>query len=93
MFKTLAKISAVALAVGLLAGCATRGQLNEVKDRVSNLESRVSKVESGHNEMMKDIRSAHDHAGRAEEKAEKALECCEAQSEKLDRMFQKRMLK
>lgn len=93
MFKTVAKVSAVALAMGLVTGCATKGQLQEVKDRVAGLESRVSKVESAHGDMMRDLRSAHDHAARAEEKAEKALECCEAQSEKLDRMFQKRMLK
>ncbi len=93
MLKTIAKISTVALALGLAAGCATKGQLQEVSNRVSGLESRVSKVESSHNEMIRDIRSAHDHAAQAEKKAEKALECCEAQSEKLDRMFQKRMLK
>ncbi|GAB6067234.1 hypothetical protein JCM13664_05520 [Methylothermus subterraneus] len=93
MLKTFAKISAVALALGAVTGCATKGQLQEVQNRVSGLESRVSKVESAHNDIMKDLRSAHDHAARAEEKAEKALECCEAQSEKLDRMFQKRMLK
>lgn len=93
MLKTFAKISVVAIATGVVTGCATKGQLQEVKDRVSGLESRVSKMESAHNDMMKDIRSAHEHAARAEEKADKALECCEAQSEKLDRLFQKRMLK
>lgn len=93
MLKTFAQISAIALAMGVVTGCATKGQLQEVKDRVSTLETRVSKVESAHSDIMKDLRSAHDHAARAEEKADKALECCEAQSEKLDRMFQKRMLK
>lgn len=93
MLKTLAKISAVAVVMGVMTGCATKGQLQEVKDRVSGLESRVSKMESAHSDMMRDSRAAHEHAARAEEKADKALECCEAQSEKLDRLFHKRMLK
>ncbi len=93
MLKTVAKISAVAIVMGIMTGCATKGQLQEVKDRVSRLESDHSKMESAHKDMMQDLRAAHEHAARAEEKADKALECCEAQSEKLDRMFQRRMLK
>ncbi|MBN2700588.1 MAG: hypothetical protein JXR29_03960 [Methylothermaceae bacterium] len=94
MLKTLVKISAVVVAMGVMTGCANNSKhMQEMHDRFAAIESRLSDVESAADAAMKEARSAHEHAYQAEEMAQKCHEECKAHGAKMDKLFQKSMMK
>ncbi|MGW8368233.1 MAG: Lpp/OprI family alanine-zipper lipoprotein [Gammaproteobacteria bacterium] len=90
------KAGAVAVALVLASGCATNSRLDEVKataDRaLSEAQAAKSTADSASRaandakQMAAAAQSAADQAGRA---AQAAQACCNRNSEKIDRMFEK----
>ena len=76
-------VTMVALVVSLgLTGCATTTTTNALADRVSALEAKMTQVESTAN-------NASNTAKSALEAADKAQACCDANTERMNRMFEK----
>lgn len=93
-------ISALALVVGLSAGCASTSELQEVRAMAESAQLDSDAAGTNAGEAKTAARSAQQTAEAAERKADQALQaandansCCEQNSEKLDRMFKKSMSK
>ncbi|MGB1799209.1 MAG: Lpp/OprI family alanine-zipper lipoprotein [Gammaproteobacteria bacterium] len=87
------KISAIALSLSLLGGCASTDQLKAIE---ATAKEALSKANAAHSLATKANSTASDAAkaaSEAQKTADSALECCKANSEKLDRMFEKAMAK
>lgn len=76
--KTLSKLSAVALAVGLFAGCASTA------DEGMSSDAQAAQAAAT---------NAQATADQALQTANEALACCRANEEKFDRMFRQSMMK
>lgn len=76
--KTLSQLSAAALAVGLVAGCASTAD--------EGLQSQIQAAQSA-------ASNAQATADQALQTANEALACCRANEEKFDRMFHRSMMK
>lgn len=75
-----------ALAAVLLSGCATTGQLEEVRAMAAAAQDSAAKAEQS-------AASAQATADRAEASAQDANSCCAANSERIERAFQKALRK
>ena len=80
------KISAIALSLSVLGGCASTEQLKAIE---ATAKDALSKANAAHSLATK----ANSTATEAQKAAAAAAECCKANSEKLDRMFEKAMAK
>lgn len=96
MQSKIIKISVLALALGMLGGCANPkidAQINEAKAQAA---AAMAKATDAYNlaQLGHGIASEASHAAsQAQATADAALECCNANSQKLDRMFEKAMMK
>lgn len=87
------KVSAIALLLSLLGGCASTKQLEAIQ---ATADSALSKANAAHALATKANSTASEAANAASEAqktADAALECCNANTQKLDRMFEKAMMK
>jgi chitinase len=87
------KVSVLALSLAMLGGCADMTQVEEAKAAAAAAMAKATDAynlaQTGHN-----IASEAAYAAsQAQSTAEAALECCNANSQKLDRMFEKAMMK
>lgn len=80
------RAAAIASIVGLAAGCATGGQLEELRSEVSAAYAKADSAESTAN-------AAMSAAEQAQSTADNALACCNDNTSKLDRMFEHTMRK
>lgn len=93
--KFMRLVAAGTLVSGMAAfsGCATVEQLDEVRkiaeDAKSSADSALQSASQGQ-QMARDAQSSADQAMRA---AEAAQACCNANSERMERMFQRSMAK
>jgi outer membrane murein-binding lipoprotein Lpp len=76
----------VALAGALVSGCATNGDIEEVRKMAADAQAASSRAEQA-------ASSAQATAERAEASAQDANSCCAANTEKLERVFQRSMRK
>jgi uncharacterized protein HemX len=79
MSKKMMGAAFVALAMGLTAGCATTGQVEEAKTMASEAKQAAMDAQAA--------------AARAQKSADQANACCQDTNAKLDRMFKKSMYK
>ena len=93
MQSNIIKVTVLALSLGMLGGCADMTQIDEVK---ATADAAMAKANDAYNlaQSSHTIASEAAYAAQqAQSTAESALECCNANSSKLDRMFQKAMMK
>ena len=96
MHKTLisaTRVTALGLFLGLAMGCATRGQLDEIRATAENALSEARTASQTANDSMDEIRSARDASLQAQRAADNALACCNDNAEKIERMFERAMMK
>lgn len=87
------KVSAIALSLALLGGCADMTQIDAAKAEAAAAMAKATEAYNlatlGHG-----IASEAAYAAQqAQATADAALECCNNNSQKLDRMFEKAMMK
>lgn len=94
------KLSAFAMVVGLVGGCASTSELNEVRATAEAAQQAAATARTTAGEAKSMARAAQSAAEAADLKADEALlsannanSCCEQNSEKIDRMFKKSMMK
>lgn len=96
MRKTLVnatRMTALAAVLGLAAGCATTEQIDEVRAIANNALSEARAAASAANNAQNVASEAAYAAQQAQAAAEAAQRCCDANTDKIDRMFQKAMTK
>ena len=94
MKRTLMQISAIALALGFLGGCATNTeQIDEIRSMAEEAQATANNASSQASRALSTANQALDTARRANSRAQEALECCNTNSDKIDRMFEEAMSK
>lgn len=93
--RTFVRSAALALVVGLAAGCTTitQEQLDAVKSTANNALSEARAAQSAANDAAAAARSAQSSADAAQRTADEAIACCRDNSDKIERMFEKAMTK
>jgi len=90
--KTITLMLAVMMA-GLSSGCATVAQLNEVRDIARQAQADAAQASNTVESATRAADQASSKADRALQAAEDAKACCQRNSDKIDRMFEKSMQK
>ena len=94
MKRTLIQVSTLALALALLGGCAaTPDQISEIRSMAEDAQATANNASRQASSALSVANEALDTARQADSKANNALECCNANSSKIDRMFEKAMRK
>ena len=100
MKKTLVRVTFFAAVLMILGGCATVEQLNEVRamaekaqSAANDAASAASSAASAADGAMSAANRVMDAAASAQSAADAAMACCNENSNKLDRMFEKAMQK
>ena len=100
MKKTLVKVTFLAAVMMILGGCATVEQLNEVRaiaesaqSAANSAGSAASSAASAADSAAAAANQAMEAAGSAQSAADAAMACCNENTSKLDRMFEKAMAK
>ncbi|MGQ0591754.1 MAG: Lpp/OprI family alanine-zipper lipoprotein [Gammaproteobacteria bacterium] len=91
--KLAARGAAIALAVGLGAGCATTGELEEVKGIANNALNEARAARDTANNAQGAVNDAAAAAAEAQRTADAAQACCNETNDKLDRAWHKGMQK
>lgn len=91
-----AKLTALAAVTGLALGCASTQELDEIRSIAEEAQRTAQQAENTANaaqstaqEAQETAAQAQDAADRAHRLAEDAQQCCRANEEKIDRMFEK----
>lgn len=101
MMSNVLKVSAIALVLGVTAGCATN---QEEQDRLQSTVDQAARDAAAAKSAAEAARAAADSAAQAARNAqstadealaaaEEAQSCCDANRDRLERMFQKSMSK
>lgn len=93
MQSKIIKVSVLALSLGMLGGCADMTKVDAAK---AAADAAMAKATDAYNlaSISHNIASEAAYtAQQAQATAESGLECCNANSQKLDRMFEKAMMK
>ncbi len=90
MQSKIIKISILALSLGMLGGCAAPAVDNSVAEAALAKAQDAYNLATNAHEMASEASYA---AGQAQNTADAAMECCNQNSQKLDRMFEKAMMK
>ena len=93
MKRTLIKASILASALLLLSGCATTEQIAEIRSMAESAQSTANNASSQAGRALATANEALDAARQAQSTANSAMDCCNANSSKIDRMFEKAMMK
>ncbi len=93
MQSNIIKVSVLALSLGMLGGCADMAQVEEAKAAAAAAMDKANEAYNLAQVANTTASEAAYGAQQAQSTAEAALECCNANSSKLDRMFQKAMMK
>ena len=100
MKRTIVKATILAVVLMILGGCVTTEQLAEVRAIAENAQSvandaasAASSASAAADSAMKAANQAGDAAASAQSAADAANACCNENSSKLDRMFEKAMQK
>lgn len=94
MKTKLVKISALALALGLIGGCgATQEQLDEVRSTAETALAEAKSAQQRADNAHSVASEAAYAASEAQKSVQTALDCCNENSARLDRMFEKAMAK
>lgn len=94
MKTTFVKVSVLAMALGLLAGCGvTQEQLDEVRAIAERAQSQAASAQSRADNAHTVASEATYAASEAQKSVQTALECCNENRARLDRMFERAMAK
>lgn len=95
MQTKLVKVTLLATSIILLGGCSTitQEQLAEVRSIATSAAADANQAMGQANNALQVANEANITAIEAQKTSELALECCNQNSQKLDRMFQKAMMK
>ena len=100
MKRTLVKVTFFAAVLMVLGGCATTEQLNEVRAIAESAQSAANSAgsaadsaASAANSAAAAANQAMDAAQAAQSAADASMACCNENTSKLDRMFEKAMQK
>lgn len=93
MIKKATKISIVALAAGLMVGCASKSDITNLQTQIDDLNAKVSSVDSTAKQALDAANAANAKASAAESAALRAAAAAEDTNSKLDAMFKKSMMK
>ena len=93
MKRTLVNASILALAIGVLGGCATTEQINQIKAMAEQAQSTATNAAQRADNALATANDALNTARRAESAAAAAMKCCQENSSKIERMFEKAMAK
>ena len=85
--------SALVLALGLSAGCATTQQIDEARTAAQEAQRAAAQAEQRATAAERKADEAKSAADAAMRKAQEAERCCVETNEKIDRMFKERMYK
>jgi uncharacterized protein DUF3359 len=91
--KLAARGAAIALAVGLGAGCATSGELEEVNKIATGAANEARAATATANSAQSAANDAAAAAAEAQRTADAAQACCNETNDKLDRAWHKGMQK
>lgn len=93
---TSAKLAALAAVTGLALGCASQQEIQEIRSiaeeaqrTAQQAENTASAAQSTAQQAQETAANAQDAAERAQRLAEDAQQCCRANEEKINRMFEK----
>ena len=90
----LVSLPVVAIATALmLGGCASTEEMNKLRAEVEALQSAVDGAQSSANNAQASADSAQQTANQALQAARDAQACCDANTERLNRAFERSMLK
>jgi len=100
MVKNLLKVSAIVLVLGAASGCVSQSQLDEATATANNAARDAAAAKSAAEAARAAADSAAQAAGRAQSTADRALSaateaqaCCDANRDRMEKMFQKSMSK
>lgn len=93
MLIEITKIFALALAISLTGGCADMAQMDALKATVDAALAEARSASATANNALSVANNANSDAAQAQADATAALQCCNDNTARLDRMFEKAMMK
>jgi len=90
---TLIKATILAAAFALLSGCATTEQIAQIRSIAENAQSAANSASSTAGNALSVANQALDATRSARSAADAAMACCNENSSKIDRAFEKAMQK
>lgn len=93
--RNIVRLSAVALALGLAAGCSTvtKEQLDAVSSAANSALSEARAAKSAADNAASVANQAKAAAEAAQRTADEALACCKDNSAKIEKLFESKMMK
>jgi murein lipoprotein len=91
--KRLVKISMIAVAAGLFAGCASDGDIENLQSQIDGLKTSVAQAQSDAAAAQSAAADAASKAAAAESAANRAAQYAQDTNSKLDSMFKHSMMK
>ena len=93
MRNTMMKATIIAMAIAVTTGCATTKQLEEVRAIATSAQSTANNAASQSSSALSTANQALDAARAAQSAANAAQSCCDANTTKLDKVFEQVMKK
>ena len=84
---------AVSGAIVVSGGCATPEEVAEIRQMAQDAQAAADRAEAAATQAQQSAADASSMAGQAMQAARGAQACCDANTEKMERMFQKSMAK
>ena len=91
--KKVVKLSMVALVAGLVVGCASTSDIDNLQSQIDGLKTSVAQASSDAASAQSAANDAASRAAAAEAAANRAAQYAQDTSSKLDSMFRKSMMK
>jgi len=91
--KKVVKLSIVALVAGLIVGCASTSDIDNLQSQIDGLKTSVAQASSDAASAQSAANDAASRAAAAEAAANRAAQYAQDTSAKLDSMFKKTMMK
>ena len=93
MRNALMKVLTIVAVLGLLSGCATSEQIKQIQATADRALETANNASDRANNAQSTANQALDAARRAQSTADAAQACCNENSQKIDRAFEKSMRK
>jgi hypothetical protein len=91
--KLTVRVTALAASLGLAAGCATTGELEEVRTIANNALSTANQARDTASAAQSTASEAASAAAQAQQSADAAQACCNENADKIERAFEMHMRK